>query len=297
MFILYTSALGEFQYNNRLIYALNKNGTNSFPNTPGIEYKINETSVNRGFPRIIFLNLEKNNKQYLLSTSLFFPTSSITELYEIGKNDVSENEITTSFSDTTENVLGLNNHITSYHYSLIKLPNENKYFFIFAQGGTIKIIKFEFKNPTLNRNDLHIIKEIKATSNNYITLIISSFLIEEEHILVLFHVNRNNSYSRIYYDSDNDNLVPINEEFGSKDVDPVHDYLFFKGVYLKNKYCAILYSTGYFGNCQIKLNISNLKIDEETGNYSFETQKQEFLESRYMVNIHYITNEFITINK
>ena len=94
MFILYTSSLGESGDINRVLYALNKNGTNYFPTTPWIEYKINEGSGIREFSRIIFLNLEKNNKQYLLRTSLWYTSFILTELYEIGKNDVSENEIT-----------------------------------------------------------------------------------------------------------------------------------------------------------------------------------------------------------
>ena len=112
MFVLYTKDSGA---NDRLFYGLNKNGTNYFGNSP-----IKEYNLNNGYPRvnsrIIFLNIEENNKQYLLSTSTGYTPDSSIELYEIGNND-----ITNSNSTDIKSLLNLHASIDSYQYSLLKI--------------------------------------------------------------------------------------------------------------------------------------------------------------------------------
>ena len=93
MFILYTLDFSDVEEgsiennNNRFFYGLKNDGISYFPITPKLEYKINNIGT-KDMSRTIFLNLENNNKQYLLSTSLGNPYSSLTELYEIGNNDI-----------------------------------------------------------------------------------------------------------------------------------------------------------------------------------------------------------------
>ena len=103
-------------------------------------------------------------------------------------------------------------------------------------------------------------------------------------------------YSRIYYNYDDDDPRKINEEFGWYFVDPIDDGGYFKGLYLKNNYSAILYSTGQYNNYQVKLNISILQNDEETEFYSFETKEQKQIGSEYTMKGKYTPYEFIKIN-
>ena len=241
LFALYNADFGEEVANNRLLYGFKKDGRMFFPGNPGKEHDINDEGE-REYSEIIFLNLEENNKQYLLSTSSGNTGNTLTELYEIGQNGVSENDITNSYADLTQNKWGVENSIISYQYSLLKVTDKNIYFLIFAESSYIKIIKFKFDSPNLS--GLNKIPTITATSENYNSYVISSFLIEEEQLLVLFYQNNNNYvYSRIFYHYNNaGELEKINEELGLNSVESAVGDSFFKGIYLKDYYSAFIYT-------------------------------------------------------
>ena len=124
MFILYSF---EDNGNKRPFYALKKNWTNYFVDSPKKEYEImplDEESYYSWYDsKIVFFNQEVNNKQYLLRIS----TSNAAELYEIGENDIIN-------INAKANYFEIDNYISSSsQYSLIKIPDEDKFFFIFAQ--------------------------------------------------------------------------------------------------------------------------------------------------------------------
>ena len=296
LFALYTADFGDEEANNRLLYGFKKDGRMFFPGNPGKEYAINGGVGEREDSQIIFLNLDENNKQYLLSTSSGSPGNTLTELYEIGENGVSENDITRSNAGLTQSVWGIPDSITSYKYSLLKVTDKNIYFFIFAESSNIKIIKFKFDSPNLN--GLNKISTITATSENYNYNVISSFLIEEEELLVLFYIlNNENVYSRIYYLYKNaGELEKINEEKVSNSVDYPNWNSFFKGIYLKDYYSAFIYSTCC--SSDIKLNISLLKEEDDTGFYYFDNIEQEIISNYvgYWLYLNNNLNEFIKIN-
>ena len=291
MFVLYSKDSGA---NNRLFYGLNKNGTNYFGNSP-----IKEYNLNNGYPRvnsrIIFLNIEENNKQYLLSTSTGYTSDSSIELYEIGNND-----ITNSKSINIKSLLNLHDSINSDQYSLLKISDQNKYFLVFTEGYTISIIKFAFNSPNLNDFQKIEEKEINGIFSNDV---VSAFLMEEEELLVLFYMKSwggNANYTRAYYDYDNLNL--FNEEIVPNVIDNIYISTFFKGLFLKGTYSAFIYSAYYHSNLIVKLNMSSLDYnidDDNNKKYYFENSKQVCLEDssdRYISISDIMNNDFIKIN-
>ena len=195
MFILYTCNLdGE---RNRVLYGLNKDGTIYFPSSngqpynAGKEYPIisSDGSTDREYSKVIFLN-SGNNNQYLLSISQG-GSSDVTELYELGKNG-DENDIIRSYAKKTSNFgdmpYGLD---SSYQYSLLKIPNENKYFFTYAKDNVIQIIKFTFNSFSLDGYGL---LKARASEHNFNDNIISCFLVEEKNFLVVFYMQQDSYY-------------------------------------------------------------------------------------------------------
>ena len=128
-------------------------------------------------------------------------------------------------------------------------------------------------------NDIHKIT-VQATSDNYNSQVISSFLIEEEKILVLFYVKNCDvyaNYSRIYYNYEDNGLNRINEESGFDGYDPLGLESYFKGLYLKNKYSAFIY---YDNAGDVKLNISILRYNSDR-KYYFENMRQKCFKDYY----------------
>ena len=110
MFILYSASLSN--ENNRLLYALKKDGTiyfpnddtNNNPNDAAKPFKISASDARankREHSRVIFLNSGNSANQYLLSISPGDPGNAITELYEIGKNADNKNTIITKSAEAT----------------------------------------------------------------------------------------------------------------------------------------------------------------------------------------------------
>ena len=246
MFILYSGSNSDNKAN-RTFYVLKKDGTNYF--SDGFQKVIQiipeGSAEGRNESRIIFIS-PPEDKQYLFSTSAGEPSLTLTELYNIG-----ENEITSSSSKNTKDFWNINEEeISSYQYSLIKVPNNNIYFFAFAQQENIILIKFKFTSQNLN--NYHEIKNI-TLNDNCNNRIISFFLMEQHNILVLFYVKEIDYcdygwcfpvaiYSRTLY---NDNLEKKNEQQGGNWEINLGDEVFFKGIYLKDNYAAFIFCMNF----------------------------------------------------
>ena len=196
MFILYTCNLDGGR--NRVLYGLNKDGTIYFPNSngqpydAGKEYQIaaRDSSSDREYSKVIFLN-SGNNNQYLLSISQG-GSSDVTELYELGKNG-DENDIISRSAKKTSDFGDMPYDLdSSYRYSLLKIPNQNKYFFIYAKSNGIQIIKFTFNSFSLEGYGF---LKARSSVHNFNDNIISCFLVEEKNFLVVFYMQKDSYYA------------------------------------------------------------------------------------------------------
>ena len=160
-----------------------------------------------------------------------------------------------------ENSLG----IYSFIFQILetKINNENIYFLIYISTNEyknfyIEIKKFEFLN--FNFENIHDIKQIKIDLNGK-TRIISSIIIDNYNLLVLFYMNcYNNYFSSIIYDYDLINVGQINiQQFSGSIPD---NGLFFKSCYLYDQYIAFF----YFHNEDSYFNI--LFLSNESESYS-----------------------------
>ena len=310
MFILYSARLSD--ENNRLLYALKKDGTiyfpnddtNNNPNDAAKPFKISASDARankREHSRVIFLNSGNSANQYLLSISPGEPGNAITELYEIGKNADNKNTIITKSAEATstfdDSLSGLS---SSFQYSLLKIPNQNKYFFTFAKDGEITTIKFTFNSFNLGEYP-QIDDDISLTSNNCDNEIISCFIMNERNLLVLFYLEKDNNnydnygnYSRKIYDYD---LNIKGEETMPAEFEPVEDdNVFFKGIHIKGDYSAFIYSIHDYdyGFSEVRLNIS--KLINAGGRYRFDTTILKSFSDHSIINDR-ISNDFIKINE
>ena len=309
MFILYSASLSD--ENNRLLYALKKDGTIYFPNddinnkpndaTKPFKIPASDAGANkREHSRVIFLNSGNSANQYLLSISPGDSGNAITELYEIGKN-ADENTIINKYAEATstldDSLSGLS---SSFQYSLLKIPNQNKYFFTFAKDGEITTIKFTFNSFNLGEYR-QIDDDISLTSNNCDNEIISCFIMNERNLLVLFYLEKDNNnydnygnYSRKIYDYD---LNIKGEETMPAEFEPVEDdNVFFKGIHIKGDYSAFIYSIHDYdyGFSEVRLNIS--KLINAGGRYCFDTTILKSFSDHSIINDR-ISNDFIKINE
>ena len=304
LFLLYSNTVDKKK---RLFYGLKNNGRNYFGESDRKEIEITPASsvLEIKESRIIFVTLS-DGKQYLFSTSAGNPHSTLAELYYIKENEINK------FSNLTNNLLRVeNSEITSSHYSLIKLPNENKYFLAFAQGNEIIIKKFNFTGSDLN--GFNEIKSSKVVNNNYNPKIISCFLMEKQNILVLFYMENYTfsyyhdfsyispaNYTKLFFHANDDNLRIINTEKDKYGVDPIPGPgFFFKGIYLNNNYSAFIYSRANIESFEVVLNISKLiyeSYDDYLKGYTFMNSIQIIFDEDYNINADSITNEFIKIN-
>ena len=314
MFILYSNDEdGKTEY--RLFYGLKKDGRNFFENDNA--HKIIQTDSSEGVSaryesKMILVSLESDtnqNKQYLFSTSAY--EESITELYEIGEDNINKAvRKTISFWNIID--------IFSFQYSLIKIPNQNIYICAFTQHENYKVqvpkdgkLVYEDHSQTftivkfgLTSFDLSNYHELKRidNKNNFNDRIISSFLMEQDEILVTLYMKRADNtnqtakYSMIFYDYDlNEKNEVVISTNNVEDPRP-GDGVFFKGLYLKGKYAAFIYFTkGYTnenGSTKIKFTISIL--GESSGQYSFSNTIDKETTFSFISDI--ILNEFIKIN-
>ena len=310
LFLLYSHSSVK---NKRLFYGLKDNGRNYFGDS---EKKEIETTISgsREESKIIFITPKESSdgQQYLFSTSAGKPSETLAEFYNIGEDDIIRNS-NSKFTNSFFTDIG-SDEITSSQYSLIKLPDQNKYFIAFAQDSYIRIKKFEFNGPTIdNYNQLG---STTATYSNSNSKTISFFLMEDEQILVLYYMkyytlsdlSDNNlgtftNYSKIFFYSNDDYIRPINEEEVPSEVAPVPGDFFFKGLDLSGNYSALIFSCGTSGDYYAKLNISKLRYesgDYDSSNpyYTFDTIQE--IDLRYSwdldANLNLMFNEFIKIN-
>ena len=98
MFLLYSNSIMKAK---RLFYGLKNNGRNYFEENAHKEIQLSpiEYAEERAESRIIFISIDGNNKQYLLSTSSGDPELTLAELYELNENTI------TTFSKRTKDFL------------------------------------------------------------------------------------------------------------------------------------------------------------------------------------------------
>ena len=300
------------QHDYRLFYGLKKNGRSYFENdNPHKEIQISTSYNSKGRyeARNILLYLEEDNirkKQYIFSTSSF---DSLTELHDIEEGKYSVR--------STRNIWDVGElEVFSYQYSLLELKENNKniYFMVFTRhetdtiqvGGkpkdyskTIIIKKFGIKSfDLINSYDE---KKSISFTDNFNNRIVSSFLMEEKNILVLFYLRKMNNeekdfknakYAIKFYDYD------LNEKneiiISNSDVtDPRSgEGLFFKGIHLKENLAAFLYYTKGYDLTTIQFNISS--IVENSGTFSFNNIIEFNKDYGYVSDI--TLNEFIKVN-
>ena len=296
----------------RLFYGLKKNGRNYFENENAhkeIKLESNLSSKGRYEARNILLYLEGDtlrDKQYLFSTSAY---DTLTELHDIEQGTYSVR--------STRDIWGVGElDVFSYQYSLhyIQENNKNIYFLVFTrhENDTIKINnedkdysmtiiikKFGIQSFDLSSFDL---KKNISFFDNFNNRIVSSFLLEQKNLLVLFYLKsvdnpnqkefNNAKYAIRFYDYD---LTLKNEVIISNNyVDQPRsgEGLFFKGLHLKDNYAAFLYFTKGYDNTKIKFNISSLV--ENSGQYSFSNINEFEKEYGFVSDI--TLNEFIKVN-
>ena len=147
MFILYSISQGNNSQTDRLFYSLKENGRVFFNSGLTKRYSIesSEDAEERKESRIIFVKPEEDsNSTFLFSTSAGKTNETLAELYEIGNNN-----IINSSANSTLTLWNISEDITSVHYSLMKIPNQNTYFLSFAQYENITIVKFEFNTSDI----------------------------------------------------------------------------------------------------------------------------------------------------
>ena len=272
----------------RLFYGLKKNGKNYFPNiSKEIEIKsdIIESDLIRRFESvnlfISFLNDSLKEKEYLMSISSY---KTILELHDLENGKYNITEAVKFF----ENSLG----IYSFIFQILetKINNENIYFLIYISTNNeyknfyIEIKKFEFLN--FNFENIHDIKQIKIDLNGK-TRIISSIIIDNYNLLVLFYMNcYNNYFSSIIYDYDLINVGQINiQQFSGSIPD---NGLFFKSCYLYYKYITFIYFINQ-NNFEFKI------LCLSQNNNDFE-QILHYTDSNTFSGIDITLNEFLKID-
>ena len=168
LFLLYSHSSVK---NKRLFYGLKDNGRNYFGDS---EKKEIETTISgsREESRIIFITPTESSdgQQYLFSTSAGKPSETLAEFYNIGEDDIIRNS-NSKFTNSFFTDIG-SDEITSSQYSLIKLPDQNKYFIAFAQDSyiRIKILQFAFvycKYSYINCKSAHLLKLIRFFKFNF----------------------------------------------------------------------------------------------------------------------------------
>ena len=293
MFILYSISQGNTSQTDRLFYSLKENGRVFFNSGLTKRYSIesSEDAEERKESRIIFVKPEEDsNSTFLFSTSAGKTNETLAELYEIGNNN-----IINSSANSTLTLWNISEDITSVHYSLMKIPNQNTYFLSFAQNENITIVKFEFNTSDIG--GYLELDRITAASDNFNEKVITSFLMENDNILFLFYMKsgQNNNravYSMMFYDYD----LKLHNEF-QLDVrkEPVpRSGLFFKGLYLKENYAAFVYYSGNSYYYAGRFNISELVLNDNQ--YIFKLKQLKYIGGSE-INVDLVPNDFIKINE
>ena len=151
----------------------------------------------------LFVSLESDitkSKEYLLSISTF---KALAELHDLENNNYLVRK--------SENFVG--NQIFSYHFSILEsqINSKNIYFFIYihsneTEGNLYTIKKFGFTDFNLNSYDDITYLTLEKNLNNRI---LSSFIIDEEQLIVIFFIKITQRLAVSFFDF---NLNPKGED-------------------------------------------------------------------------------------
>ena len=255
----------------RMFYGLTKDGRYFFPNEShilefniiGAKYNDATTYYGRYESRNLFINLKdqtntENQNQYLFSVSSF---QSVVELH-----DLHNNYNDTYYTWTAKNFFNLGEYeIFSFEFSLFEIK-DNIYIIAFTankhgenKGESFILKKFQFNS--FNENGFEQLKSF-TKANNYNNRIISAFSMDDNEMLVVFHVeNTTNVEGKQYgkyairlYDYE---LEEKNVTYPTNDLKELFhgDGIFFKSLYLNNSYSSFLYFTDKTNGKSLSLNI------------------------------------------
>ena len=285
----------------RLFYGFKNNGRYFYDTKNNIKELYIENKENpSAYPRYesnnIFVYLENDinrEKGYLLSISSYI---SATELYDLENNNYT--------IKTTKDFIG--KQISGFIFPLIEVNynNTNIYFCIFNHGPPPYNDKgkyFSVKKFALNSFDLN--TNILTDNNREETYgqnirIISSFIMEEDNILIVFYMfSLDNSEKADYYLNFYDfNLNQLAEKISinMKVTDSFYDGVFFKGIYLQKKYAALIYFKQHDKGKTLYLEILDMKLSE--GNYGFSSIFRKNI-NKYDFSTYITMNEFLKVDK
>ena len=275
----------------RLFYGLKNNGRYFFETENNLK-EINDLqnyNQTEAYPRYesnnIFVYLENDinkEKGYLFSASSYITA---TELHDL------ENDNYTVM--TTKYFMGYEIYGFVFPFLEARYNNSNIYFCIFNDnyyyGMRFTIRRFGFKSFDLDSNDLG---KIKTETYSHTVRIISAFIMEEDDILAVFYMNSSYWYNLNLYDFDL-NLLEEKISLNMRVVDPFVYGIFFKGIYLKEKYVALIYFLEHNNGMSLYLEILNMNIME--GNYNFSSIIKHNL-NLYNFTDYITMNEFLKIN-
>ena len=278
-------------YNSRLFYGLKKNGRSFFDTDSNIkEIEISENSALTGnYPRYesnnIFVYLEDDinkEKGFLFNTSSW---ESVTELHDL------ENDNYTII--TTKDFFGKQIH--GYVFPLLeaKINNKNFYFIAYNNdqyGKYFSLKKFGFKDFEL---DSRYINKTKEESNSHTNRIVRGFIMEEDDIIVIFYMDSSLWYHLNFYDFDLNKLAP-QVSINAKVLDPEYDGIFFKGIYLKEKYFSLMYFLDFHNGKSLYLEILKMQISN-VNNYGINSILKINI-NKYTLATYILLSEFLKIN-
>ena len=280
----------------RLFYGFKNNGRYFFDSENHIkEVSIENNENSDAYPRYesnnIFVYLENDiqkEKGYLFSTSSYI---SATELHDLENNSYK----------TEETKAFMTQRIYGFVFSLLegKENNKNIYFCIFNngpesdpdRGDNFSVKKFGLTSFDLNSVSLNN-KIITETGVRNIR-IVNGFIMEEENILIVFYMNDDKWYYLNFYDFDL-NLLAEKISIDTQVQDSFYDGIFFKGIYLHEKYAALMYFTKHNDGKTLHLEIIDMILSE--GNYGFTTIMEKNI-NKYEFSTYISMSEFIKIEK
>ena len=201
----------------------------------------------------------------------------------------------------THNFMGI--RIYGYIFSLLqaKQNNKNIYFCVFNHGTNSNLDNgqyFSIKRFGLQLFDFNSINnEHRITNNNnQYNHIINGFIMEEDSIIVVFYMHHyypsNIKYNLNFYDFDL-NVLRDQISIGSQVQDPFYDGIFFKGLYLYQKYAAIMYFLKHNDGKTLYLEILNMNF--VVGNYGINSLFKKNI-NKYDFATYISLSEFLKID-
>ena len=295
----------------RFFYGLKKNGRYYFPHESAFK-RFNAYNPENSFHgrfesknKIVYLyNDLQKKKQYLFSTSIW---TTVTELHNIETGD-SNYWDTVSFWDIVE--------IFSYEINILEIQesNENRYICVFTQKETEKRwtgSKYEDYSTTFSIRKIKfntfriytLFDERTDYKSNYNCRMISSFIVYDYKILVIFFLKRadddpnkfeNARYTIVFY---NYQIEWINEiDKGYIGEANSGTGIFFRAVHLENKFAAFLYNKDKYGG-HLVFDVGEMADYYENGkkNYKFNYRIElEIKDKWYAPHVNY--NDFFKVD-